>query len=75
MDQDLHNGWKYMTYTRIKSRELKSHEHWHDQGGSIYKMPPVWKVFYTNRYKYMSYYTNRGVEVENIVVHRMITGH
>ena len=65
MDQDLHNGWKYLTYTRIKSRELKSHEHWHDKGGSILEMPPIWKVFYTNRCKYMSYYVNRGVEVEH----------
>ena len=28
-------------------------------------MPPIWKVFYTNHYKYMSYYANRGVEVEH----------
>ena len=28
-------------------------------------MPPIWKVFYTNRYDYMSYYVNRGVEVEH----------
>ena len=41
MDQDLHNGWRYLTYTGIKSRELKSHEHSHDQGGSIYEMPPI----------------------------------
>ena len=34
-DQDLHSGWKYLTYTGIKSRELKYHEHWHDQGGNI----------------------------------------
>ena len=47
MDQDLHKGWKHLTYTGIKSRELTSHEHRHDQGGSIYEMPPIWKVFYT----------------------------
>ena len=28
-------------------------------------MPPIWKVFYTNCYEYMSYYVNRGVEVEH----------
>ena len=28
-------------------------------------MPPILKVFYTNCYKYMSYYVNKGVEVEN----------
>ena len=28
-------------------------------------MPPIWKVFYTNHYEYMSYYANRGVEVEH----------
>ena len=58
MDQDLHNGWRYLEYTRIKSREIKSHEHWHDQGGSINKMEPVWKVFYINRYEYMSYFVS-----------------
>ena len=41
MDQYLHNGWKHLTYTGIKSREMKSHEHWHDQGGSISDMPPI----------------------------------
>ena len=66
-DQDLHSGWKCLTYTRIKSRELKSHEHWHDQGGSIYEMPPILKVFYTIRYEYMSYYVNRGVKVEHSI--------
>ena len=35
IDQDLDSGWKYLTYTRIKSQEMKSHEHWHDQGGRI----------------------------------------
>ena len=65
MDQDLQNGWKYMTYIGINSRELKSHEHWNDKKGSIYEMPPVWKVFYTNHYKYMSYYMNRGAEVKH----------
>ena len=64
-DQDLHSGWKYLTYTGIKSRELKSRIHWHDQGGHIYEMPPIYKVFYTHRYEYMSYYVNRGVEVEH----------
>ena len=34
-DQDRHSGWKHLTYTGIKSQELKSHEHWHDQEGSI----------------------------------------
>ena len=28
-------------------------------------MPPIWKVLYTNRYEYMSYYVNKGVEVEH----------
>ena len=28
-------------------------------------MPPIWKVFYINRYEYMSYYVNKGVEVEH----------
>ena len=65
MDQDLHNGYKYLTYTGIKSQELKSHEHWHDQGGSTYEMSPLWKVFYTILYEYMSYYVNRGVKVEH----------
>ena len=65
MDQDLHNGWKCLTYIGIKSRELKSHEHWNDQGGNIYEMPPIWKVFYINHYEYVSYYVNRGVEVEH----------
>ena len=65
MDQDLHNGWKHLTYTGIKARELKSHEQWHDQGGSIYEMPPIWKVFNTIRYEYMSYYVNKGVEVKH----------
>ena len=49
----------------MKSEELKSHEHLHDQGGSILEMPSIWKVFYTICYKYMSYYVNRGVEVEH----------
>ena len=65
MDQDLHNRWKYLTYTGIKSREMTSHEHWHYEGGSIYEMPPIWKVFDTIRYDYMSYYVNRGVEVKH----------
>ena len=65
MDQALHNGWKYLTYTGITSQEMISHEHWHDQGGSIYEIPPIWKVFYTTCYEYMSYYVNRGVEVEH----------
>ena len=65
MDQDLHNSWRYLSYTKIKSRELKSHEHWHNQGGSISEIPPIWKVFYTIRYEYMSYYVNRCVEVEH----------
>ena len=65
MDQDLHNGWRYLTYIGIKSWELKSHEQWNDQGGSIYEMPPIWKVLYTIRYEYMSYYVNRDVEVEH----------
>ena len=58
MDQDLHNGWKYLTYTGIKSQDLKSHD-------TIYKIPPVQKVFYTNRYEYMYYYVNIGVKVEH----------
>ena len=29
------------------------------------EMPLVWKVFYTNRYEYMSYYVNRGVKVKH----------
>ena len=44
---------------------MKSHEHWHDQGDNIYEMPPIWKVFYTIHYDYMSYYVNRGVEVKH----------
>ena len=36
MDQVLHNSCRYLTYTGIKSRELKYHEHWHDQGGIIH---------------------------------------
>ena len=27
-------------------------------------MPPILKIFYTKFYKYMSYYVNRGVEVD-----------
>ena len=65
MDQDLHNSWRYLVSDGIKSRELKSHEHWHDQGGSIYGMPPNWKVFYTNHYECMCYYANRRPKVEH----------
>ena len=65
MDQDLHNGWIHLTYTGIKSREPKYHDHWHNQGGSIYEIPLIWKVFYIIHYEHISYYVNRGVEVEH----------
>ena len=42
---------------------MTSHEYWHDQGGSIYEIPPSSKVFYANRYKYMSHHANKGVKV------------
>ena len=73
-DHDLHDGWKCLTYTGIKSRDLKSHEHWHDQGGSISKMPPIWKVFYTTT---TSTCPTMWIEMSrsNIVVHRLIIGH
>ena len=74
MDQDLHNGWRNLTYTGIKSWEVKTHEYWHDQGGSIYEMPPIWKVFYTILYEHMSYTWIEVLRL-NIVVHHLITSH
>ena len=46
--------------------ELTSHGFWHDQGGSMYVMPQRLEVFYTNGYWYMSYHTNKGVEVKHV---------
>ena len=69
MDQDLHNGWRYLTYTGIESRELKSHEHWHDQGGSIYGKSSTQSAMSTCPTMWIK------VSRSNIVVHRLITEH
>ena len=87
-NHDLHESWRYLTYTGIKSRELKFHEHWHDQEGSIYGMPPIWKVkkvAYTECHQSgrsstqstTSTCPTMWIEVSrlNIVVHRLITSH
>ena len=56
--------WYIIRYTTLV-RELKSHKYYHDQGSSIYEMPPYLEFFYTNRQWYMSHHVNRGVEVEH----------
>ena len=72
MDQDFHNGWRYLTYTGIKSQELKSHEHWNDQGGSICECHQSEKSY---THTAMSTCPTMWIEVSmsNIVGHRLIT--
>ena len=74
IDQDLHNGWKCLTYTKIKSRELKSHDHWHDQGGSMKRCHPSGR---SSTQTATSTCPTMQIEVSssNIVVHFLITGH
>ena len=62
VDEDI---WYTLETLESRSREMKSHEYWNDQGGNIYGIPPSWKVFYSNPYEYMSYYVNRCVKVKH----------
>ena len=75
IDQDLHNGWKGLTYTGIKSRELKSHEHWHDLKEVAYKR--CHQSGRSSTQTTMSTCPTMRIKVSrsNIVVDRLITSH
>ena len=74
MDQDLHNGRKHLTYTGIKSRELKSHEH------CTIKEVAYIRCHHSRRSSTqtaMSTCPTMWIELlrSNIVVHHLITSH